>query len=102
MEECCPDVGNFLKAIASETRQRIIFLFADGKSRTVGAIAEELDIVPSTASEHLTIMKRGGLVDAVRDGKEVYYQPNRDKTVELLKKCWKMLLPCFPELKDKD
>lgn len=102
MDECCPEVRDFLKAVASETRQQILFLFADGERRTVGAIAEELDIVPSTASEHLTILKRGGLVDAVREGKEVYYQPNRAKTLELIKKLWSLLDNCCPESKEKD
>ena len=94
-----PEVRDFLRAAASETRQRIMFLFVNGESQTVGEIAEQLDIVPSTASEHLAIMKRGGLLDAKREGKEVYYRPNRAKTLELLKKLTSLLTTCCPESK---
>ena len=95
-----PEVRDFLKAAASETRQRILFLFVDGEPKSVGQIAEQLDIGPSTASEHLAILKRGGLVDATRDGKEVYYRPNRARTLELLKKLTDLLTNCCPKSKD--
>lgn len=93
-----PDLRDFLKACASETRQKILFLFVDGEARTVGRIAGELEIVPSTASEHLAILKRGGLLDAEREGKEVYYRPNRSRILGLLRKLTKQLLSaCCPE-----
>jgi DNA-binding transcriptional ArsR family regulator len=92
-----PEIRDFLKAAASETRQKILFLFVDGQPRTVGQIATELEIVPSTASEHLAILKRGGLLDAERDGKEVYYRPNRPRTLGLLKKLSEVLTACCPE-----
>jgi DNA-binding transcriptional ArsR family regulator len=91
-----PDLQEFLKACASETRQKILFLFVDGQARTVGQIAEELDIVPSTASEHLAILRRGGLMDSERDGKETYYRPNRARTLLLLKKLTQLLANCCP------
>lgn len=90
------DLQDFLKAIGSETRQRILFLFMDGRPRTVGEIATRLDIVPSTASEHLAIMKRGGLLRAERDGKEVYYRSDRARAVALLKKLTDVLTSCCP------
>lgn len=92
-----PELREFLKAIASETRQKILFLFMDGSARTVGQIASELEIVPSTASEHLAILKRGGLLDAEREGKEVYYRPNRGRTLGLIRKLADTLDACCPE-----
>jgi DNA-binding transcriptional ArsR family regulator len=92
-----PELREFLRACASETRQKVLFLFVDGKPRTVGEIAEELEIVPSTASEHLAILKRGGLMDSERDGKEVYYRPNRTRTLAYLKKLTELLSCCCPE-----
>ncbi len=96
-----PELRDFLKATASETRQRIMFLFVDGEPRTVGQIASQLKIVPSTASEHLSILKRGGLLVAARDGKEVFYRGNRAKTLELLKQLTGLLTTCCPETKKK-
>lgn len=92
-----PELRDFLKACASETRQRIIFLFVDGAERSVGQIADELEIVPSTASEHLAILKRGGLLDAERGGKEVYYRPNRGRILSLLGKLTELLSSCCPK-----
>lgn len=92
-----PEVRDFLKAVASETRQRILFRFVNGEPRTVGQIAEQLDIVQSTASEHLAILRRGGLLIATRDGKEVYYRPDRARTLELLKKLSDLLTSCCPK-----
>jgi DNA-binding transcriptional ArsR family regulator len=91
-----PDLQEFLKAMASETRQRILFLFVDGQPRTVGHIAAQLEIVASTASEHLAILKRGGLLVAERDGKEVYYRPNRTRTLALLHKLTEVVTACCP------
>lgn len=72
-----PQVQDFLKAVAGETRQRILQLFTDGRERTVGQVAAECGFGQSTASEHLAILRRGGLVAARREGKEVYYLPDR-------------------------
>lgn len=91
-----PDLQEFLKAVASETRQRILFLFVDGQARTVGQVASELEIVPSTASEHLSILKRGGLVQAEREGKEVFYRPDRPRVLALLKRLTHFLTDCCP------
>lgn len=91
-----PDLQDFLKAMASETRQRVLFLFLDGQPRTVGQIAAQLEIVSSTASEHLAILKRGGLLTAERDGKEVFYRPDRARAVAMLKKLTEVLTACCP------
>lgn len=65
---------DFLKALASETRQQIMLLFADGNERTVGEIATSCGLGQSTASEQLAILRRGGLLTASRDGKLVRYR----------------------------
>jgi DNA-binding transcriptional ArsR family regulator len=65
---------DFLKALASETRQQIMLLFATGRQFTVGEIAAACGLGQSTASEQLTILRRGGLVTSTRDGKLVRYR----------------------------
>ncbi|MEV6637890.1 metalloregulator ArsR/SmtB family transcription factor [Actinoplanes sp. NPDC051470] len=65
---------DFLKALASETRQQIMTLFAGGKQLTVGEVADCCGLGQSTASEQLAILRRGGLVTATRDGKLVRYR----------------------------
>ena len=65
---------DFLKALASETRQQIMTSFAGGRQLTVGEVADCCGLGQSTASEHLAILRRGGLVTATRDGKLVRYR----------------------------
>jgi len=64
----------FLKALASETRQRIMELFAGGVELTVGEVAERSGLGQSTASEQLSLLRRGGLLDSTRAGKLVRYR----------------------------
>lgn len=97
MLEQIPDLDVFLKALASETRQKILFqVFGAGQRRTVGAVAQAMALGQSTASEHLAILKRGGLLQAHRDGKEVYYQPDRQRIVALLQQLTERLSCCCP------
>lgn len=56
------DVQSFLKALASEKRQEIMFLFKEKSRLTVNEIAELVGIGQSTASEHLAVLKRAGIL----------------------------------------
>jgi DNA-binding transcriptional ArsR family regulator len=76
-----PDLQAFLKALASETRQAILVLFATNEALTVNQIAEAVGVGQSTASEHLAVLRRAGLLTASRAGKEVYYRPDYNHMV---------------------
>lgn len=95
-QELVPEVQDFLKALASQTRQRILLLFADGRERTVGQVAEEAGVGQSTASEHLSILRRGGLLRARREQKEVYYAPDGARIRRHLTTLSNLLLRCCP------
>ncbi len=90
------ELQDFLKALASETRQRILQLFADGQERTVNQVAGEVQIGQSTASEQLTLLRRSGLLQARRDGKEVYYSPDAPRAHVLLRQLTELLARCCP------
>ncbi|HEU5470652.1 MAG TPA: metalloregulator ArsR/SmtB family transcription factor [Actinophytocola sp.] len=92
-ETCCaqgellglaPTTHDFLKALASPTRQRIMLLFARGTELSVGEIAERAGISQSTASEQLTLLRRGHIVTSRRDGKIVRYRADRDGALQAL------------------
>ena len=64
----------FGKAIADETRQRIMGRLCC-RELCVGDLVAELGSVSQpTVSHHLQILKGAGLVDVRRDGKQVYYR----------------------------
>lgn len=94
------EMQDLLKALANETRQRIMFLFIDGRPRSVGEIAEQVGIGSSTASEHLSRLRRGGAVKSQRMGKEVYYCPDQKRLLVTLKLLTSLLTTgCEPKKK---
>ncbi|WP_205857312.1 ArsR/SmtB family transcription factor [Phytoactinopolyspora endophytica] len=76
--ELAPETHDFLKALASPTRQRMMMLFFKGAELSVGQVAEQAGLSQSTASEQLALMRRGGVVTARRDGKTILYRGDRD------------------------
>jgi DNA-binding transcriptional ArsR family regulator len=82
--ELKPATREFLKALTSPTRQRIMLLFARGAELSVGEVAEQVGIGQSTASEQLAILRRAGIVTSRREGKIVLYRSDRDGAVEVL------------------
>ena len=91
-----PDIQAFLRALASETRQAILFLFADQPELTVGQIATAVGIGQPTASEHLAILKRAGILRARREGKEVFYAPDRGRMLSATQQLMEYLTHCCP------
>lgn len=90
-QECGPEppelsaaTHEFLKALASPTRQRIMLLFSRGAELPVGEVAERAGIGQSTASEQLALLRRGGIVTARKDGKIVRYRGDRERTAAAL------------------
>ncbi len=64
-----------LAALAQPSRMAVFRVLVrngpDGLS--AGEIARRLDIVPSTLSGHLSILKQNGLVEARRQQREIHY-----------------------------
>jgi DNA-binding transcriptional ArsR family regulator len=88
---------DMLKALVSENRQRILLeVFGDGQPRTVNQIAEQLGLGQSTASEHLTQMKRAGILRSQKVGKEVLYRPDRSRLLGQLQGLTELVERCCP------
>jgi ArsR family transcriptional regulator len=60
------------KTLADATRQMMIAELRTGE-KTVGEIAEAIEITQPAASHHLAILRSRGVVQARRDGPNVYY-----------------------------
>ena len=61
------------KTLAHPLRIAMLHLLAEGP-REVNRLARELDISQPNASQHLSVMRSAGLVEAERDGREVLYR----------------------------
>lgn len=62
-----------LKALSSPRRLEIIHRLADGP-REVGRLADELGISQPNVSQHLSVLRAAGLVEAERHGRDVRYR----------------------------
>ncbi|TDB72840.1 helix-turn-helix transcriptional regulator [Micromonospora sp. KC723] len=89
-----PDTQEFLKALGSPTRQRIMMLFARGAELSVGEVAERTGISQATASQQLILLRRGRVVTSRREGKTVYYRADRDGTLAVLDELQTYLRTC--------
>lgn len=88
------DLLNFLKSLASESRLNILLLFLDGQERTVNQIAEAIGLGQPATSEHLAVLKQGGVLVSRKEGKEMYYRPDRAKVIKTLETLNQMLRSC--------
>ena len=68
----------FAKAIADETRQKIMGLCCCCEL-SVNAIVEQTSVSQPTVSHHLAVLREAGLVDVRHEGKQVYYTLNQDR-----------------------
>ncbi len=75
MGESCCDLNEFEKAMADETRQRILSLLQAGEMNESEIVAH-LDLTQPTISHHLALLQRANLVMARRDGKRIFYRGN--------------------------
>ena len=68
----------FAKAIADETRQKIMSLCCCSEL-SVNEIVEQTNVSQPTVSHHLAVLRDAGLVDARHEGKQTYYTLNQDR-----------------------
>jgi len=75
------DCVEFCKALADDTRQRILTMLLEGE-KCVSDIVAEFDMSQPTISHHLGILKQFNLVTSRKEGKLVFYAINQDNVVE--------------------
>jgi ArsR family transcriptional regulator len=73
MDEIATMQADLLRALANPRRLQILHRLADGPVE-VGTLAAELDISQPNASQHLTVMRTAGVVEAERIGRGVRYR----------------------------
>jgi ArsR family transcriptional regulator len=75
------DCVEFCKALADDTRQKILEMLMEGE-KCVSDIVDAFDMSQPTISHHLGILRQFNLVSSRREGKQVFYALNRDNVVE--------------------
>jgi ArsR family transcriptional regulator, arsenate/arsenite/antimonite-responsive transcriptional repressor len=82
-----PDLRNLVdtaKGLAHPARLRMLAMLAGGEL-CVCQMTSILELAPSTVSQHLSVLSRGGLVGERKEGKLVFYRLREDEVAgELL------------------
>lgn len=65
--------ARLISVLANPKRLRILDLLAD-RERTVSELAEDLALPQATTSQHLSVMRKEGVVETRKEGNFVYYR----------------------------
>jgi ArsR family transcriptional regulator len=91
------DSVSFAKVLADETRQKIMKLTCC-RWISVNEMVECLNVTQPTVSHHLAVLRDAGLVQVKEDGKQTFYQLNRN----LVNVCCDRLVVKFSTSTDED
>jgi DNA-binding transcriptional ArsR family regulator len=84
MERAADQASELLKALANRHRLLIICQLIDGE-RSVGELAEFLNLRDSTVSQHLALLRKDGLVSARREAQTIFYSIASEPARQVLK-----------------
>lgn len=73
LRENADDAGQLLKALGNPDRLLLLCQLVEGEMN-VGELEQRLQIVQPTLSQQLGVLRREGLVDTRRDGRQIYYR----------------------------
>ena len=83
----------FAKAIADETRQKIMSECCCSWI-SVGDLAAKMEVTQPTVSHHLAILRDAGLVHIREEGKQTFYSLNQENIVSC---CGQLMIKFAPE-----
>jgi ArsR family transcriptional regulator len=75
--------ANLFRVLGHPARVRILELLREGE-RSVGALQAELELDSSGTSQHLSALRRIGLVESRREGTSVHYRVDDPRVFDLL------------------
>ena len=88
-----PNPVLFAKALADETRQKIMNLVCC-QWLSVNEIVEQLSVTQPTVSHHLALLREAGLVNVREEGKQTFYSLNQERVALC---CGQLMIKFAPE-----
>ena len=77
------ELADLFKVFGDSTRLRIMYTLF-GEERSVGEIADSLNMEQSTISHQLRVLRTNKLVKIRRDGKQIYYSLDDDHVKKII------------------
>jgi DNA-binding transcriptional ArsR family regulator len=81
-EELIPKVAERLKALADETRLRLLLRLRRGEAN-VTELSGELDVAQASVSKHLATLRQVGLIRVRREGVQAIYSVRDDRVFDM-------------------
>ena len=98
------EASALLKALANRHRLLIVCQLTE-QERSVGELADLLNIRDSTVSQHLALLRKDGLVTARRDGQTIWYSIGSPPARELVRTLYRTYCAparaCVPTVRRK-
>jgi len=83
MRVAADEASTLLKTLSNQHRLLILCQLVGGE-KSVGQLAEFLDIRDSTASQHLSLLRRDGIVASRRDGQTIWYRISSEPALHIM------------------
>lgn len=79
MGHCCQGkkIINFFKAVCDSHRHQILHMLRKNQEMNATDIIKQLNLSQPTVSHHIKILVEAGVLDAKKQGKEVFYSINK-------------------------
>ncbi len=84
--------GQLLKALGNPDRLLLLCQLVHGEMN-VGELEDRLKIVQPTLSQQLGVLRREGLVDTRRDGRQIYYSISSPQALAIIEKLYELYCP---------
>ncbi len=91
LAESAGEAAAMLRLMANEKRLLILCTLVMRGEASVGELATEVDLGMSALSQHLAKLREDGLIEARKDGLQVFYRisdPNAAKILKVLKEIY--------------
>ncbi len=83
LRDSADQAGQLLKALANPDRLLLLCQLSQGE-RSVGELEAILGILQPTLSQQLAVLRREGLVDTRREGKQIFYRISSPQALALI------------------
>lgn len=79
-----PNIHIVASALADRSRARMVFALMDGRAYTAKELAYTAEITPQTASAHLKVLEREGLIAPIKSGRNKYLRLASPEVAQLI------------------